>query len=364
MIEIYIDQVVRLLNYNSREDKEAVASELRERIYRLLGDRTDEASINEVLSYLGDPVVLSEEYEATHFLIGPRMYKSYIKVLKIMLKVVLIVSTASSMIATLISNMLRFEFKNSLLKIIQILPSIVSWLLYMVVFVTMVFVIIERFMKEDTKVIIDYISNFQFKDLIVNLKEKYNSREDDSYFSKITIIVNLCISVITLTLVVSFGLLVNRGVAFTGIVDADLFNDKRLLISILLLCFVGFNSLRLIYKKWDTPMAIINCVLMLVLMYVSTVIYRADGLVSVQFLEQTTFWFLNEKKILKDVWPDLLFAGYITIMLYAIFVSIRGIYRVIAAKIKRKQKENELSAEEPMARKRYRLVRDEKNAEM
>lgn len=356
MIEVYIDQVVRLIPPDQQEE---VADQLRARIYRLLDGRTDQEAIDEVLEYLGDAVIVANEYDQSQFLIGPRIYKSYTKVLKLMLKVVLIISAASSLAATLIAGLVTFKFKGAVLEMLKVLPSIISLLLYTVVLVTVFFVFVERYMKNETKVIIDYISSFQLKDLWLEIKRRFQERDNSSYFSRIATIVHLIIGSVLLTMVIFFGVLVDYQLIDTEFINYEAFKKYQMLLSILLISYVTFNSIKLIYKRWDSVFATINVMITIFFIYIATIIYRAGDLINSEYLEGVKFWLFGKQYVLSEIWPDIIFFLYLGTMAYAIINAVRGVYQVIAQNIKAKKlrKEEALNPKKKNVKK-YRLKRE------
>jgi hypothetical protein len=85
LIEIYIDQVIKYLPPAERED---VKKELYAHILSMLDEDHDETDMKKVLSELGDPVDLADKYrDKKRYLIGPKYYHSYMKVLKLIIPI-------------------------------------------------------------------------------------------------------------------------------------------------------------------------------------------------------------------------------------------------------------------------------------
>ncbi|MEL7569053.1 MAG: hypothetical protein AAGU14_00665 [Eubacteriaceae bacterium] len=89
LIEIYINQVIKNLPAAEREE---VKKDLNADILNMLPDDYTEDDIKKVLSQLGDPEILADEYrDAKRYLIGPKLYDGYLKLLRIVLPIVAVI---------------------------------------------------------------------------------------------------------------------------------------------------------------------------------------------------------------------------------------------------------------------------------
>jgi hypothetical protein len=103
LIERYIYDVTKRLEESKKKD---IENELRANIYDMLGDDLSEAHVIDVLKKLGRPVDLALEYkEKKSYVISPRQYDDYIKVLKI----VLIVFIAVTVLSGITSSILEYS---------------------------------------------------------------------------------------------------------------------------------------------------------------------------------------------------------------------------------------------------------------
>lgn len=101
LIERYIYDVTKRLEESKRKD---IEDELRGNILDMLGDDISEANTIKILKQLGRPDVLALEYkEKKRYVISPRLYDDYIKVLKI----VLIVFVSISIVSAVVSGILE-----------------------------------------------------------------------------------------------------------------------------------------------------------------------------------------------------------------------------------------------------------------
>lgn len=89
LIEIYINQVIKNLPVAEREE---VKKDLDADILNMLSDNYTENDIKKVLTQLGDPEILADEYrDKKRYLIGPRIYDGYLKLLRIVLPIVAVI---------------------------------------------------------------------------------------------------------------------------------------------------------------------------------------------------------------------------------------------------------------------------------
>lgn len=95
MIDLYVTEVGKRLPLRSRKDIEA---ELRSTLEDMLEDRSrkagkpvDDAMVSDLLKEYGPPDKVAATYHPTQYLIGPRLYPFFVRVLKIVLTVLTVV---------------------------------------------------------------------------------------------------------------------------------------------------------------------------------------------------------------------------------------------------------------------------------
>ena len=159
-VERYVYDVVRRIDDKQRDD---VKKELTANIYDMLPDNPTNEDIEKVLKSLGKPSEIAAKYRNTSndYLISPRYYTDYVRTLKI----------AMIVLSTLIvlGNVLQHLFAASsvdIAKVIEIFISetvegVVEGIFMAFTLVTIVFIIIERNNKADSKV----EKNWELKDL-------------------------------------------------------------------------------------------------------------------------------------------------------------------------------------------------------
>lgn len=98
LMERYIYEVTRRLPGDQREE---TAMELRE----LIGDMTEDSSMDEVLRKLGDPVLFARKYRnENRYLIGPEYYDNYEWVMKIVGIAVIMSGIVSAIVQTVLTS--------------------------------------------------------------------------------------------------------------------------------------------------------------------------------------------------------------------------------------------------------------------
>ncbi|NMC57359.1 MAG: hypothetical protein GYA50_09085 [Eubacteriaceae bacterium] len=102
LIEIYINQVIKNLPVSEREE---VKKDLNADILNMLPDDYTEDDIKKVLSQLGDPEVLADEYrDKKRYLIGPKLYDGYLKLLRIVIPIVAVIGAVIFLLDSMFSG--------------------------------------------------------------------------------------------------------------------------------------------------------------------------------------------------------------------------------------------------------------------
>src|SRR5512143_3502881 len=97
LIDLYVAEVGKRLPLRSRKD---IQAELRSTLQDMLDDRSrkagraaDEAMESDLLREYGSPEKVAATYHQTQYLIGPRLYPFFVRVLQIVLAVLTVVLT-------------------------------------------------------------------------------------------------------------------------------------------------------------------------------------------------------------------------------------------------------------------------------
>lgn len=143
LIEAYIFEVTKRLPEKSRDD---IALELNSTIEDTLPENYSEQDVVKALSELGDPAQLAASYRDTHkYLIGPKVYHAYSRVLKIIIPWVALITV----LVYIVEGIVHFSEEASLLSVLikgfgMIIAIVIQNLIQTIFWVTVIFLIIER----------------------------------------------------------------------------------------------------------------------------------------------------------------------------------------------------------------------------
>ena len=143
LIDSYVYAVTAGLPEATRED---VSRELRTNIEDMLPEHPTESDVSEVLSKLGDPRALADEYsEKKRYLVGPGLYDSYVSVLKLVVCIVTIVFACITLLEWAVNPPANGKFfQMSIQLFIDIMLTPIQGILQGFLWVTIVFAILER----------------------------------------------------------------------------------------------------------------------------------------------------------------------------------------------------------------------------
>lgn len=143
LIKIYIQEVTRRLPEKTRDD---IALELQSTIEDMLPEDYSEEDVKAVLSKLGDPAALAEEYrDRPSYLIGPGFYEPYIMVLKLVMSFAIPIS----LIVFFVVQFADWSGEGAALSFLtgligEIIVTIMNTAFQVFAWVTLVFFILER----------------------------------------------------------------------------------------------------------------------------------------------------------------------------------------------------------------------------
>jgi len=156
LIELYLEEIRHQLPPRNRDD---ILREIRSTLMDMVEDRNpnpgespDEAIVKAVLKDFGPPREVASQYGPQNYLVGPRMFPIYIKVLRI----VLIVIAALNILGLIVAIVSRSGYDAGLLDaILQVVGGLFGSLFTAFGIVTLSFAAIERTTPEDWKVKVD-----------------------------------------------------------------------------------------------------------------------------------------------------------------------------------------------------------------
>ena len=139
LIERYVRAVKKYLPNDLKED---VAKELTTNILDMLPEYYTEEDVYKVLTELGSPKKLAEEYNPNKkYLVGPVYYDKYISVLKLVIGIATVVSFTVSLFGIIVNPPLVVNYPE---KFGDLVSAVVGGALQAALWVTIVFAVIER----------------------------------------------------------------------------------------------------------------------------------------------------------------------------------------------------------------------------
>lgn len=282
LIDRYVYAVTGHLPEEIRED---VGRELRSNIEDMLPEKATDEDIRKVLTEMGSPAKLAEEYNPRkRYLIGPGLYDNYIAVLKLVLGICAAVFAGIAIVEYVVNPPGDGHLNSDITRLItRVITGGIDGLLQGALWVTLVFVILERSGVEEGHM---PFSNKKWSpddlpDYPLNNKRKIPRKE--AAFSIFWTI--LLTSTIYLRPELIAAYIKDRN----GTTVIPLFNTERLqsyLVFILILAAIqlGLFIWKIIAGSWSMPMAVYNAVyngafcILLVIMLNDKVLYQTDSI--------------------------------------------------------------------------------------
>ena len=142
LINLYIDEVIRRLPDDARED---IALELESTIYDMLPDDYEETDVKETLATLGHPAVLASKYsDRPMHLIGPKYYDLYMSLLKMIAPIAVIVVLIATISEVFFTTIQPGEILSTIITLFsQAIWTVINVFIQTFFWLTLIFAIIE-----------------------------------------------------------------------------------------------------------------------------------------------------------------------------------------------------------------------------
>lgn len=143
LIDAYIHEVTKRI---SKEKRDKTSLELKSTIENMLPEDYSESDIKEVLKKLGNPVEVAANYQKTsRFIIGPEMFDTYIRTIKLVIPWAIIITIIVQMIESIVLYNGEGALLTAMIKTISITIShIISVIISVLFWITVAFIVIER----------------------------------------------------------------------------------------------------------------------------------------------------------------------------------------------------------------------------
>lgn len=165
LIELYLEEIKKQLPPRDRED---ILKEIQSTLMDTIEDRNphldqepDDETVKAVLKEFGAPREVALQYGAKNYLVGPRLFPIYLRVLRI----VLIVVAALNLVGLIVAIVSNTGFDSSFFEaILEVVGGLFGSLFTAFGIVTLSFLGIERTVPENMKAIVD--ETWQPEDLL------------------------------------------------------------------------------------------------------------------------------------------------------------------------------------------------------
>ena len=157
LIDVYIHEVTKRI---SKDKRNKTSLELKSTIEDMLPEDYSESDIKEVLKKLGNPVEVAASHQKTpRFLIGPKVFDTYIRTIKLVIPWAIIITV----IVQMIENIVLYNGEGALLTVIIktisiTIAHIISVIIYVLFWITVAFIVIER--SGGNKIRIPFITDY------------------------------------------------------------------------------------------------------------------------------------------------------------------------------------------------------------
>lgn len=300
MIERYIYDVTRRLPENERGE---IKRELEASITDMLPDNPSRQDITAVLTKLGSPRILAEQYrQKPQYLISPAMFDNYISVLKAVTAIVAVVcgcigvvlALSSGSIVQVISSGIAMAFEGALQTALWIMVG---------------FVIAEK---------CGYKQEWKLEDL-PQLPTGIKISRSSSIAG---MIMSVFLPVLFIAMIIreeSFFIFVRGADIITPLSQAAL---ERFIPYLVMLGVLGFivNGFRLYWAKWNIPLCVINAIYNVVWAGVVISALNWPDLISTEFLEYMST-IAGEADILRYIGIGALITSVVIIVIAIIEIA-------------------------------------------
>jgi hypothetical protein len=322
LIKIYIQEVTRRLPEKKRDD---IALELQSTIEDMLPDDYSEQDVKAALAQLGSPAMLASGYlDRPMHLIGPRYYDVYMTLLKMILPI----AAAISLITMISINLVEYNGEVALLDVIltfigEGIWGIIATSIQVFFWLTAIFAILERI--DNGKEQVPLTTNFKewspddLKNIPYLLKQRAISNGE--------IFASLLWTAIWATVYFNAGNLVGvyekgkEGLMFVlPIFNQDVLNAYWLFVVAVIALEVGLAITKMISGRWTKRLAIFNVVYQLVVAIVFIIMIRDVNLFNSDFIA----YFSNLTSITNELQKWILWGAIPLWLTFAVIDSYQG----------------------------------------
>ncbi|MEG0438450.1 MAG: hypothetical protein RR587_04365 [Solibacillus sp.] len=287
-INLYIHEVTRRLPEKLRTD---IEMELQSTILDMMPDDYTASDVDAALTKLGNPAKMADQYrEQPNYLIGPLLFDSYMTILKMAVSIAILVHVIVLTIQQITLFPANTYFiENGIELVINLIGGSVEVLSQVFLWVTIIFVIIERVTDDGAK------KSMQSKpwtpnDLkhIVPVEKKKRIAKSEVFFALFWVIIWATFYFKASDLIGIYEKATHDKLQFI----APLFNRDVLLtlwpvVGALILFEIGLILYKWVIGKWTYKIAVWNMIYHIALIIVTILFVKQTGLFNVEFIRYT-----------------------------------------------------------------------------
>jgi len=254
IVDRYIYAVTKRLNPKQKDD---IEKELRGLIEDMMAERANdsvatESDAEEVLIELGDPIKLADKYRgSTRYLIGPDYYNLYLLVCKIVLAAVGFGITIAFIIDAIVGQQV-----NAGVAIGEYMGSLISSVFSVLVWVTIIFAINERYGDSLKRLIKINVGSWKPSSLPKIPVQKQLIKPFEPIFGIVFGVVFLIIVNTSSRLIGVY--LGDSDISFIPIFQEQILHNYLPIINVLICVGIVKEFFKLIYGRWTISLAAIN----------------------------------------------------------------------------------------------------------
>lgn len=294
LIDRYVYDVTRRLPEKSRPD---VEMELRANIADMLPENASQEDINRVLTSLGDPAKLSEQYRTRpRFLISPAVFDDYLTVLKLVIPILAVVFVAVQLFSALTETPMDLRYGQVFVSIFTgALGSLFSAVTNGFLWVTLAFALAEYFNGIQKK------KDWTIKDL------PDIPPENAVKISRVETVIGMVLSAIFLVMMTRYQHLIAWfGYGLNG-VSTPLFSSLAVYhyvpyLVALTACSWAVASVKLYYGRWNLVTALLHSLTAIAWAIATVLFLRSPDTFNPGFIARAAEALKLEATIMNDYW--------------------------------------------------------------
>lgn len=259
LIDRYVYAVTKHFQKDTRED---VGKELRANIEDMLPENYTDKDVYQVLEELGSPRKLANEYNPQkRYLIGPGYYDDYLSILKLVIGICVTVFVGIAILGFAFEPPVDgYTYNNLLMVFVDLISAVFEGAIQGALWVTLVFVILERLGVESGQVLFSYKqwTPDDLPEFPVDYKKKISRSE--TVFSMFCTLLFTALIYVKPQLIALYAKDDNGVLNPTPLFDVDRLQSYLAIFFMFLIVQFGIFIWKYITGSWNLPLAIVNAI--------------------------------------------------------------------------------------------------------